>query len=103
MIVNLALNYGAKEEIVNSIKRINNKKININEVNIGKNLYTANLPDPDILIRTGGQKRLSNFMLWQLAYTEMYFIDKLWPEFNSNDLKKIISNYKNVKRNYGAI
>ena len=103
MIINLALNYGAKEEIINSIKKINNKKININEVNIGKNLYTANLPDPDILIRTGGQKRLSNFMLWQLAYTEMYFIDKLWPEFNSNDLKKIISNYKNIKRNYGAI
>jgi undecaprenyl diphosphate synthase len=103
LIINLALNYGAKEEIINSIKKINNKKININEVNIGKNLYTANLPDPDILIRTGGQKRLSNFMLWQLAYTEMYFIDKLWPEFNSNDLKKIISNYKNIKRNYGAI
>ena len=103
LIINLALNYGAKDDIINAIKKINKKKINVNEVNISKNLYTGNLADPDILIRTGGQKRLSNFMLWQLAYTEMYFIDKLWPDFNSNDLKKIIKNYKNIKRNYGSI
>ena len=70
---------------------------------VSKNLYTKNMPDPDILIRTGGQKRLSNFMLWQLAYTELYFLNKLWPDFNSNDLKKIIKNYKVVKRNFGSI
>ena len=68
-----------------------------------KNLYTKNLPNPDILIRTGGRKRLSNFMLWQLAYTEIYFLDKLWPDFTKKDLKKIIKNFKEVKRNFGSI
>jgi len=68
-----------------------------------KNLYTKNIPNPDLLIRTGGHKRLSNFMLWQLAYAELYFLRKLWPEFNTIDLKKIINNYKNIKRNFGAI
>ena len=70
---------------------------------IQKNLYTKNLPNPDILIRTGGHKRLSNFMLWQLAYAEIYFLDKLWPDFSSNDLKKVINKYKYVKRNFGSI
>lgn len=77
------------------------KKINIQTLE--KNLYTKNLKNPDILIRTGGHKRLSNFMLWQLAYAEIYFLDKLWPDFNLNDLKKIIYNYKTIKRNFGAI
>ena len=97
--VNLAINYGSKNEIINALKKT--KKINLK--NFEKNLYTKDLPDPDILIRTGGYRRLSNFMLWQLAYTELYFIDKLWPDFNSNDFKKIIDNYKKTKRNFGAI
>ena len=101
--INLALNYGSKEELLNAIKNINKNKEKINVKNIVKNLYTNGIPDPDILIRTGGQKRLSNFMLWQLAYTELYFLDKLWPDFNGMDLKKIISNYKTIKRNYGNI
>jgi len=102
ILVNIALNYGSKSELVDSIKKIKFKSsVTIN--NINKNLYTKGLPDPDILIRTGGQKRLSNFMLWQLAYTELYFLDKLWPDFNNIDLKKIINNYINIKRNYGNI
>ena len=97
--VNLAINYGSKNEIINAFKKT--KKINLK--NFEKNLYTKGLPDPDILIRTGGYRRLSNFMLWQLAYTELYFIDKLWPDFNSNDFRKIIDNYKKIKRNFGAL
>ena len=100
IIVNLAINYGSKNEILNAIK-INKKKINIK--NLEKNLYTGNIPNPDILIRTGGHKRLSNFMLWQLAYAELFFLDKLWPDFNNIDLMKIIKKYKNSKRNFGAI
>ena len=100
IIVNLAINYGSKNEILNSFKKIK-KKININ--NIKKNLYTKNMHDPDILIRTGGHRRLSNFMLWQLAYTELFFLDKLWPDFKTKDLEKIISNYKKIKRNFGSI
>ena len=98
--VNLALNYGAKKEILNALKKSIKK---ITEKEICKNLYTKNMPDPDILIRTGGRKRLSNFMLWQLAYTELYFLDKLWPDFSSKDLEKIIKSYHNIKRNYGGI
>ena len=97
--VNLAINYGSKNEIINAFKKT--KKINLK--NFEKNLYTKGLPDPNILIRTGGYRRLSNFMLWQLAYTELYFIDKLWPDFNSNDFRKIIDNYKKIKRNFGAL
>ena len=96
----LALNYGAKKEILNSLKKSIKK---ITEKEICKNLYTKNMPDPDILIRTGGRKRLSNFMLWQLAYTELFFLDKLWPDFSSKDLEKIIKSYHNIKRNYGGI
>ena len=98
--VNLAINYGSKKEIIYAANKI---KGTITLKKFGKNLYTNRIPDPDILIRTGGQKRLSNFMLWQLAYTELFFLDKLWPEFNSNDLKKIIFKYKKIKRNYGSI
>ena len=100
IIVNLAINYGSKAEILNAIKK--NKKT-INQKNLEKKLYTQNMPNPDILIRTGGHQRLSNFMLWQLAYAELYFLKKLWPDFNGNDLKKIISNFKKIKRNFGAI
>ena len=102
IIVNLAINYGSKVEIVNALQKSKNKKkISVNTLN--KNLYTNHLPDPDILIRTGGHKRLSNFMLWQLAYAEIYFLDKLWPDFNDKDLKKVIKNFKKVKRNFGSI
>tara|TARA_Y100001970_G_scaffold157620_1_gene192818 strand:+ start:6227 stop:6895 length:669 start_codon:yes stop_codon:yes gene_type:complete len=98
--VNLAINYGSKDEIVSALKKL---KKNISEKNIEKNLYTNKQPSPDILIRTGGHKRLSNFMLWQLAYAELYFLDKLWPDFQSKDFVKIINNYKNIKRNFGSI
>ena len=102
IVVNLAINYGSKIEIVNALKKSKNKKkISVNSLN--KNLYTNNLPDPDILIRTGGHKRLSNFMLWQLAYAEMYFLDKLWPDFNDKDLKRVINDFKKIKRNFGSI
>ena len=98
--VNLAINYGSKDEIVYALKKI---KKNINSKAVEKNLFTYNIPDPDILIRTGGHKRLSNFMLWQLAYAEIYFLNKLWPDFESKDLKKIVNDYRKVKRNFGAI
>ena len=100
IVVNLAINYGSKNEILNTCKKIK-KKINIK--NFEQNLYTKDIPDPDVLIRTGGRQRLSNFMLWQLAYSELYFLKKLWPDFNSNDLIKILKNYKNIKRNFGNI
>ena len=97
--VNLAINYGSRNEIIKASKKA--KKITMN--NFKKNLFTKNIPDPDILIRTGGHYRLSNFMLWQLAYTELFFVKKLWPDFNSKDLKKIINKYKKIKRNFGGI
>ena len=102
--LNLALNYGSKEEIVNACKKLFKKKnTQINVKNFQKELYTKDIPDPEILIRTGGTKRLSNFLLWQLAYTEIFFIDKLWPDFNDNDFNKIIIKYNSIKRNFGNI
>ena len=101
--INLALNYGSKSEIVNSLNSIKKKKIRINEKNIAKNLYTRNIPDPDILIRTGNTKRLSNFLLWQLAYSEIYFEKKLWPDFSEKDYNKILNKFKKIKRNFGKI
>ena len=101
--VNVALNYGSKNELINSMKNINKKKIKINEKNIDNNLFTKNMIDPDILIRTGNTQRLSNFMLWQLAYTEIFFEKKLWPDFKSNDFKKILNKFKSIKRNFGSI
>ena len=98
--VNLAINYGSRQEIFYAFRKLK-KKINLK--NFKKNLYTKNMPNPDILIRTGGKIRLSNFMLWQLAYTELFFLKKLWPDFNSLDLKKIIFKYKNIKRNFGSV
>ena len=97
--VNLAINYGAKNEILMAVKK--SKKISLK--NLEKNLYTKNMPDPEILIRTGGNQRLSNFMLWQLAYTELFFLKKLWPDLKPIDLKNIIKKFKKIKRNYGAI
>ena len=101
--INLALNYGSKSEIVFALKKLLNKKIQVNEKNITKNLFTHNIPDPDIIIRTGNNKRLSNFLLWQLAYSEIYFEKKLWPDFNQNDYNKILNNFKKIKRNFGNI
>ena len=100
--INLAINYGSKNEIVDAVKRINIKSKKINEENINQNLYLS-LPHPDILVRTGGQKRLSNFMLWQLAYTEIFFLDKLWPDFSKIDLKNIIKEFHKIKRNFGGV
>ena len=101
--LNIALNYGSKEEIINSFKKLIKLSLPINESNISKNLYTKNIPDPEILIRTGDRKRLSNFLLWQTSYTELFFIKKLWPDFNKKDFKKIILKFLKVKRNFGAI
>ena len=101
--VNIALNYGSKIELINTIKKIKQKKITINEKNIDNNLYTKHLPNPDILIRTGNTHRLSNFLLWQLSYTEIFFEKKLWPDFKGKDFDKIMNRFKNIKRNFGSI
>ena len=103
MQINLALNYGSKSELINTVKKLIKKKSKINEENIKNNLYTANIPDPELLIRTGNTKRLSNFLLWQIAYTEIFFEKKLWPDFTENDYKKILNNFKKLKRNFGNI
>ena len=103
ILVNLAINYGSKDEIINSIRLMKKRKIKVSIKNFETNLYTRKIPDPDILIRTGGKKRLSNFLLWQLAYSELYFLDKLWPDFTTADFNNVIKNFKKVKRNYGKI
>tara|TARA_B100000767_G_scaffold138764_1_gene131182 strand:+ start:164 stop:841 length:678 start_codon:yes stop_codon:yes gene_type:complete len=101
--INVALNYGSKSELIKSIRLINNKKTLVNKKNIDKNLFTAGIPDPDLMIRTGNTQRLSNFMLWQLAYTEIFFEKKLWPDFNEKDFKNILDKFKQIKRNFGSI
>ena len=101
--INLALNYGSRFELLNAFKKLNKKKEKINEKNFIKYLQTKNIPDPEILIRTGNTKRLSNFLLWQIAYTEIFFEKKLWPDFNEKDYIKIINSYKKIKRNFGNI
>ena len=101
--INLALNYGSKIEIINAIKKMKKNDDKINEKNLSKCLQTENTPDPEILIRTGNTKRLSNFLLWQLAYAEIFFEKKLWPDFNENDYAKIIKKFKTIKRNFGNI
>ena len=101
--VQLALNYGSKQEIINSMKIVNKKKQKITIKNFEKNLYTSGFPDPDILIRTGGRRRLSNFLLWQIAYAEIFFVKKMWPDFNYNDFQKILNKFKKIKRNFGNI
>ena len=103
IIVNLAINYGSKYEILNAYKQLKRKKIKASFKDFEKNLYTKGMPDPDFLIRTGGEKRLSNFLLWQLAYSELYFIRKLWPDFKVADFRKIIKDFRKVKRNFGNI
>ena len=101
--INLALNYGSKYEIIDAFRKLNKSKKQINQKNFINFLQTKNIPDPDLLIRTGNTKRLSNFLLWQLAYSEIFFVKKLWPEFTNNDYKNIINEYKLLKRNFGSI
>ncbi len=101
--INLALNYGSKFEIINALKKMNKNNDKINEMNLSKYLQTKNTPDPEILIRTGNTKRLSNFLLWQLAYSEIFFEKKLWPDFDEKDYIKIIKKFKKIKRNFGNI
>ncbi len=101
--INLALNYGSKQEILNSIKLISKNKKNFTIKNLEENLYTKNIPTPDLLIRTGNTMRLSNFLLWQLAYTEIFFVKKLWPEFKKKDFIRILNQFKTKKRNFGGI
>ena len=101
--INLALNYGSKEELLNAMKLVNKNKKKISETNIENYLYTNGMPNPDLLIRTGNTNRLSNFLLWQLAYTEIFFEKKLWPDFNNKDYKKILVKFKSLQRNFGSI
>ena len=101
--INLAFNYSSKIEIIRSFKKSIKQKKKITVNLIQKNLYTENIPDPELLIRTGGQNRLSDFMLWQMSYTELFFLKKLWPDFNANDFKKILNEYRKIKRNFGSI
>ena len=101
--INMALNYGSKQELIHTIKKLNKKKLVINEKNIQNNLYTKNIPDPEILIRTGNTNRISNFLIWQSTYSEIFFIKKMWPDFNKIDFKKIIKNFKKINRNFGGL
>ena len=101
--INVALNYGSRQEIIHTIKKINLQKKKITEKIISKNLFTSKIPDPDILIRTGNRARLSNFLLWQLQYTEIFFEKKLWPDFKKNDFFRILNQFSKIKRNYGDI
>ena len=101
--INIALNYGSKIELISAIKKIKKKKIKLSEKSINDNMYTKDIPDPDILIRTGGTQRLSNFLLWQLSYTEIYFEKKLWPDFKGNDFNKILNKFNKIKINFGSI
>ena len=105
----MAINYGARQEITKAVqkicKKLLNKKIDINEVNekeIEDNLYTKNIPDPDLIIRTGGDSRLSNFLLWQSAYAELIFFKKSWPEFTEKDFSEAFLDYKNRERRFGG-
>ncbi len=101
--INLALNYGSKSELLNAFKKLKKTKKKINEINLTNYMYTKNIPDPEILIRTGNTNRLSNFLLWQIAYSEIFFEKKFWPAFNKKDFKTILNRYKNIKRNFGKV
>ena len=101
--LNIALNYGSKEEIIRSVKKINNLSKPVNEKNINEHLYTNGIPDPEILIRTGNRFRLSNFLLWQSSYSEIFFVKKLWPDFKKKDFSNIINIFLKVRRNFGGI
>ena len=101
--VNMALNYGSRDEIIYAVKKLKKNSIKINEENITKNLYTNNIPDPEILIRTGDVKRISNFLIWQTIYSEIFFVKKMWPDFTRNDFFKIINKFKKIKRKFGGL
>ena len=101
--INMALNYGSRQEIILAIKKIKKNSLKINEKNINDNLYTNNIPDPEILIRTGNTNRISNFLIWQSIYSEIFFVKKMWPEFNKNDFYNIISKFKKINRNFGGL
>ena len=101
--INMALNYGSREEIISTIKKLKKKNIIINEHNINSNLYTKGIPDPEILIRTGNTNRISNFLLWQSIYSEIFFLKKMWPDFNERDFNKIIKQFKKINRNFGGL
>ena len=101
--LNLALNYGSKNELINAVNAIKKKKNSLTQSNIDKNLYTKGIPEPDLLIRTGNTQRLSNFLLWQIAYSEIYFVKKLWPDFNEKDYYNILLKFQKTKRNFGNI
>ena len=101
--INMALNYGSRQEIINAMRKIKQKKILINTKNIEKNLYTNGIPDPDILIRTGNTSRVSNFLLWQSIYTEIFFVKKMWPDFSKKNFIEIVENFKKINRNFGGI
>ena len=99
----MALNYGSRQEILNSVKIIKEKKLSVNKKNFEKYLYTNGIPDPDILIRTGDTQRISNFLIWQLVYTEIFFVKKMWPDFSKKDFFKIINKFKNISRKFGGL
>ena len=101
--INMALNYGSRQEIINAMRKIKQKKILINKKNIEKNLYTNGIPDPDILIRTGNTSRVSNFLLWQSIYTEIFFVKKMWPDFSKKNFIEIVEKFKKINRNFGGI
>ncbi len=101
--INMALNYGSRQEIISAINNIKKKSKIINEKNINKNLYTSGIPEPDILIRTGNTKRISNFLIWQLIYTEIFFEKKMWPDFKKSDFYRIISHFEKINRNFGGL
>ena len=101
--INLAINYGSKNELINAVRLLNKSKLVINEKNLIKFLHTRNIPDPELLIRTGNTNRLSNFLLWQLSYSEIFFVKKLWPDFKENDYIKILNQFKKIKRKFGKI
>ncbi len=99
----MALNYGSRQEIISAINKIKKNTKIINENNINKYLYTSGIPEPDILIRTGNTNRISNFLIWQLIYTEIFFLKKMWPDFNKNDFNKIINQFSKINRKYGGL
>ena len=99
--LNIALNYGGRDEIIYAVKKTKKQLNNITIKDIQNNLYTKDIPDPDVIIRTGGEMRLSNFLLWQSSYAELFFIDSMWPDFGRDDLRRILDEYVNRRRNYG--
>ena len=99
----MALNYGSRQELISAFKKLKKKSLIINELNVNNNLYTNGIPDPEILIRTGNTNRISNFLIWQCIYSEIFFVKKMWPDFNEKDYEKIIKKFKKINRNFGGL